>query len=171
MSTFIAFLSLSLLMAVPSQARISIQTVSGEVVPDSYIVQLKPGISPSEHLSQSSAIAYGYTSEYAQILDIYNSTVYNGFSGRFAPIALRALQTSDAVEAITPNSYVNARALTTQTNAPWALSRLSSKTPLGSTDPNGYRGTYRYDSSAGAGKQRLSLMASLGFFFTQLTLR
>ncbi|KAH6901640.1 serine protease [Coprinopsis sp. MPI-PUGE-AT-0042] len=75
----------------------------------------------------------------------------NGFSGSFDEAALLALRASDDVEYVAEDGVMHAWATTTQTNAPWGLSRVAQKAKLASSSTTALTYQYTYDTTAGAG--------------------
>jgi len=130
-------------------ALLDVVRVDGDKKPNSYIVKLKDGVSKDSVFDWFSSIM-GSDS------DITHSEghpdLFNGFAGTFTEKDLDTLRSSKDVEYITEDGYATASAVNVQTNAPWGLSRISSrnKLPEGS-DPKASNYEYRYDDSAGEG--------------------
>ncbi|KAJ2918818.1 hypothetical protein MD484_g1587, partial [Candolleomyces efflorescens] len=78
-------------------------------------------------------------------------TVCNGFAALLDPVSLALLQTLPEVESIEEDGIMKTTATTTQTNAPWGLARLSSRTKLANQDASKLNFNYAYDDSAGTG--------------------
>ncbi|KAJ2918823.1 hypothetical protein MD484_g1582, partial [Candolleomyces efflorescens] len=77
-------------------------------------------------------------------------TVFNGFAAELNEAALNHLQNAPGVESISEDVIMHT--FNTQTDAPWGLARLSSKSSLGADSKDSdLNFSYTYDSSAGAG--------------------
>jgi len=82
----------------------------------------------------------------------WNPDVFNGFAGTFTDKDLDTLRTSKDVEYISPDAIVTTAAVVPQYNAPWGLSRISSRGRLlPGNNPQATTYSYFYDDSAGRG--------------------
>ncbi|KAF8638439.1 hypothetical protein AX16_010506, partial [Volvariella volvacea WC 439] len=75
----------------------------------------------------------------------------NAFSGNFDAATLALIRASPNVELVSEDGIMHTTAVTTQTDAPWGLARISSQERLASNDPLALNYQYRYDDSAGNG--------------------
>ncbi|KAJ3526668.1 hypothetical protein NMY22_g10076 [Coprinellus aureogranulatus] len=131
------------IIAGPTPA-ISIETVQGAKT-GRHIVTLKKGVGKADVLGKIASIrgvtpGTGVTHEWDAAL--------NGFAGNFDKDTLAALQGLPGVASIVEDGIVNTTAI--QTNAPWGLGRINSKTRLGCADAS-LTYTYKYDDRAGQG--------------------
>ncbi|KAL2067662.1 hypothetical protein VTL71DRAFT_15758 [Oculimacula yallundae] len=110
-----------------------------DVLTDKWIVVMKD-ISDS---SFQSWLANRDASVIAATKSTYNIGSFKGFSGTFTQSLLNLIASAAEVAYIEPDTKVTTQALTTQSNAPWGLGRISHR-KKGSTD-------YIYDTSAGSG--------------------
>ena len=104
-------------VAVPAQASsyVSVDAVTGQVIPGQYIVTLKPGST-----GHGVAAASGITTQY-----VYAGAL-NGFAATLDAAHLRALQHNPNVTAIEPDQVVHA--MTTQSPTPsWGLDRIDQR--------------------------------------------
>ncbi|TFK31791.1 serine protease [Crucibulum laeve] len=104
-----------------------------------FIVKLKDGVSKTSLINQ--------VKKNATIT--HDWEILNGFAGNLDTDTLNALRASPDVEYIAEDGIMHT--MTTQTNAPWGISRLSSTTKLTNQDTSALTFTYTYDASAGAG--------------------
>ncbi|TGZ76599.1 hypothetical protein EX30DRAFT_375359 [Ascodesmis nigricans] len=125
----------------------------GEVVPDSYIVVLKenlPETSIKSHKAWAQSkhhrrLARRDDTSLTGITNEYGLKKLKGYAGKFDKSTIDEIRNSPEVAYIEEDTYVYANALTTQTGAPWGISRVSQK----ATSPS--LSTYYYDSQAGSG--------------------
>ncbi|KAI1079014.1 peptidase S8/S53 domain-containing protein [Whalleya microplaca] len=131
----------------------------GEVIPDKYIVTLKPGITTETfktHVNWARDIHSRSLSKrsFAGIQHEYHINNWNAYAAEFDAWTLARIRNCSDVYDIEKDQVwrlfdepskteLSARALVTQTGATWGLGTISHKSP-GST-------TYIYDSSAGQG--------------------
>ncbi|KAH8830026.1 serine protease [Flagelloscypha sp. PMI_526] len=122
---FTSLLTASVFSAPAPRAPLQVEKYNGETT-GKYIVQLKPGVSPS-------AILGGITTSF--------SALFNGF----------VLDNADHLESILANPLVESvsedgimHTTTTQTNAPWGLSRVSASEKLPRTDTKALDYQYTY---------------------------
>ncbi|KAF9473509.1 serine protease [Pholiota conissans] len=103
-----------------------------------YIVKLKDGVSKSSVLAgiKSAKVTHDWK-------------VINGFAGDLDDAALAALRASPDVEYVSEDGIMHT--MTTQTNAPWGLGRISTTAKLSSTSTSSLTFSYTYDASAGSG--------------------
>ncbi|KAF8063398.1 serine protease [Lyophyllum atratum] len=102
-----------------------------------YIVKLKDGVAKASVIGKLKAKT---THEWE---------VINGFASELDDESLAALRANPDVEYISEDGIMHT--MTTQTNAPWGLSRLSSSTKLANQDTSALTFSYTYDPSAGNG--------------------
>ena len=124
-----------------------IATGNGEVVPDEYIVVMKPAF----HVGQNRESLRGEVAALGgEVLSVYD-VLLNGFAAKLPPQALDALRRNPNVEFIEPNRVVTLEdveiseaeigLLGTQTNPTWGLDRVDQRSlPLDSI--------YKYDNLA-----------------------
>ncbi|KAL2118706.1 hypothetical protein VTJ04DRAFT_8366 [Mycothermus thermophilus] len=116
-----------------------IQARAGEVVPGKYIVKLKEGAS-----SEALDAALSRITRKGKKADlVYRNKGFKGFAGKLDMDLLEELRYLPEVEYVEEEAIFTINRYVSQSNAPWGLARLSSKTK-GAT-------TYTYDDSAGAG--------------------
>ncbi|KDR86145.1 hypothetical protein GALMADRAFT_261704 [Galerina marginata CBS 339.88] len=104
-----------------------------------FIVKVKDGISKASVLQKihaSGSITHDWD-------------ILNGFAGHLDDAALATLRASPDVEFVAEDGIMHT--MTTQTNAPWGLSRLSSAARLANQDTSALTYSYTFDASAGAG--------------------
>ncbi|EFW20362.1 hypothetical protein D8B26_003245 [Coccidioides posadasii str. Silveira] len=139
------FLSLSLLSAV-NAAEILSAGDTDDVIPDSYIVVMRDGLSTDAFNSHTTQIS-GFRNEdrnvKASLKKTFDLNGLKGYSGTFDEATIRQIANDPAVKYIEHDRIANARGLVEQQDAGWNLARISHK-------KTGAR-TYVYDESAGAG--------------------
>ncbi|KAL2173675.1 serine protease [Thermothelomyces heterothallicus CBS 202.75] len=108
---------------------------AGQVVPGKYIIKLRDGA--SDDVLEA---AIGKLRSKAD--HVYRGK-FRGFAGKLEDDVLDAIRLLPEVEYVEEEAIFTINAYTSQSNAPWGLARLSSKT-TGAT-------TYTYDTSAGEG--------------------
>ena len=140
-------------------------------LPGRYIVTLKQESGTSSTASDVKTLSSTMSSS-SNITHCWESM--GAFAGEFSADDLKMLRSDSRVEAIEEDGVMNALANVTQyvppcsilfgpygehwysrnsirVNAPWGLSRISSKTKLASQDDSSLNFTYSFDSTAGAG--------------------
>ncbi|KAI8865864.1 subtilisin-like protein, partial [Ramicandelaber brevisporus] len=130
-----------------------------KVIPGSYIVKFRDGVSAQDsnaHISTISGGAAIAASNTRGIKAVWSAAL-KGYHGNFDAGTLSRIRADPNVEYVEQNLIVHAphavkpsddvSALGSQTNAPWNLARLSSKTPL--TPPGPW--TYYFEDAAGEG--------------------
>lgn len=114
-----------------------------DIIPDSFIVVMKDGLSTSafdaHKLWADNILGENDASRKAT----FDLGTFKGYSASITQNIAELLAASSDIAFIEPTTKVKASALTTQSNAPWGLGRISHR-EKGSTN-------YIYDSSAGAG--------------------
>ncbi|KAI1379661.1 subtilisin-like serine protease pepD [Hypoxylon crocopeplum] len=123
----------------------------GDVIPGKYIVSIKPGVEADSHLAWVSAVHQRSTSrrDAVGLEKTYGFGDFNGYAGEFDDETITQIQGSENVLAVEQDRIAYITSVTRQTNAPWGLEALSSRSQL--TDGNTRGHTYTYDSTAGAG--------------------
>ncbi|KAI0752522.1 subtilisin-like protein [Daedaleopsis nitida] len=124
---------------------VQIKAAKGPVVPNAYIVTLKPSAQLSTHRDILR------TFQRAESDVKYEWASLHAFAGTFSDDALLALRQSDDVAAIEPDTVGGVDALMTQTDAIWNLQRISQVAKLASNSTTARNYMYTYDDSAGAG--------------------
>ncbi|KAK3316981.1 peptidase S8/S53 domain-containing protein [Apodospora peruviana] len=114
-----------------------IQPRGVQVIPGSYIVKFKQGTSDG---TVGTAIA---GLESIKTTHVYRAGQFKGFSAKLDAKTLSKVKNMPEVEYIEQDAVVNINEVVTQSEVPWGLSRISSRTPGGTS--------YVYDDSAGAG--------------------
>ncbi|KAI8868165.1 cuticle-degrading serine protease [Ramicandelaber brevisporus] len=124
------------------------------IIPNKFIVVLKPGSSTTAHLSKAKALISTHNDILAkassssspaitsQVHHSYSS-VFQGYAGTFHPDMLDKLRAMADVAYIEPDQMARAGAL--QTDAPWNLERINSRARPSSPY------TFNYDPNAGQG--------------------
>ncbi|KAL2169525.1 hypothetical protein VTG60DRAFT_5918 [Thermothelomyces hinnuleus] len=122
--------------AEPLDKRAPILTArAGQVVPGKYIIKLRDGA--SDDVLEAAIRKLRSKADH-----VYRGK-FRGFAGKLEDDVLDAIRLLPEVEYVEEEAIFTINAYTSQSNAPWGLARLSSKTK-GAT-------TYTYDSSAGEG--------------------
>jgi len=81
----------------------------------------------------------------------WDSSVFDGCAGNFSAEAIEAFKNTGDVAYVEPDVQSNITILTTQTNAPWGLQRISQRNAISNGDPTKTNFVYTYDDSAGEG--------------------
>jgi len=102
-----------------------------------YIVKLKDGVAKSSVLGQVNAKL------------THDWEIINGFATELDAATLNTLRANPAVEYISEDGIMHT--MTTQTDAPWGLSRISSTTKLANQNTSALTFSYTFDASAGSG--------------------
>ncbi|KAK3688973.1 oryzin precursor [Podospora appendiculata] len=123
-----------------------------DVIPNKYIVTLKPGVSTSDintHLDWVSVVHSRSTArrDTTGVDKVFNINEFNAYAGTFDAATIDVIRNSDQVAAVEPDQvwrlFEDVDAITTQKGAPWGLGSISHKKP-NYTD-------YLYDAAAGKG--------------------
>nr|AJD23187.1 alkaline serine protease [Onygena corvina] len=118
-----------------------------DIIPNSYIVVMKDGISTQEfesHISSVSATHAKRSTELVGHKDSFNINGWRAYNGHFDAATLESILNDDNVKYVEHDRVVKISALTTQPNAPsWGLGRISHRSP-GNKD-------FVYDDTAGQG--------------------
>ncbi|KAH6908932.1 peptidase S8/S53 domain-containing protein [Coprinopsis sp. MPI-PUGE-AT-0042] len=112
-----------------------------------YIVTLKDSVSKGAALSKLQAARRASRVVDTKIQE-WDHAIH-GFATQLTDSEVTALRQSSGVVDIEEDGIVHAYA--TQTNAPWGIARLSSKTPLPSQNTAALNYTFIYDNPAGGG--------------------
>ncbi|XP_006464052.1 serine proteinase [Agaricus bisporus var. bisporus H97] len=137
----LSFATLALLVAsaVGAPAAIhSIETFDGETT-GKHIIMLKEGVKKEDLFANFKA----------KVAVSHQWELINGFAGEFDEETLNELRANPNVESITEDGLMHT--MTTQTNAPWGLARLSSTTRLSNQNAAALTFSYTFDASAGSG--------------------
>lgn len=133
---------------------VGVEKPAQSVIPDKWIVTLKPGLTKREvddHLHWVGGIHRRSLEERAG-LDVgslpgiekeYSVGDFKWYAGGFDAVTVALIKKAPAVKYVEPDRLVSIGATATQTNAPWGLGRIS-HVEKGSTD-------YIYDGRAGEG--------------------
>ncbi|KAK3317206.1 oryzin precursor [Cercophora scortea] len=124
------------------------------VIPNKYIVTLKPGVSTSDintHLDWVNVVHSRSTArrDTTGVDKVFNINEFNAYAGTFDPATINVIRNSDQVAAVEADQVWHLfqedtiDAITTQKGAPWGLGSISHKKP-NYTD-------YLYDATAGKG--------------------
>ncbi|KAI0791170.1 serine protease [Abortiporus biennis] len=124
-----------------------IEKYQGKVKQGSYIVKLKDNVAKDHHLAWLIQHLNGDSVTHTE----WQKDTLNGFAGRFSENTLNLLRSSPDVEYISEDGIVSINAVTTQTNAPWGIARLSQNAKLSNQNTGALTFSYKYDSAAGAG--------------------
>lgn len=132
------FLALALpALALAAPAPVIQPRGAAQVVPGSYIVKLKDGVSVASLQDTIRAV------KSVKAKHIYRSGRFRGFSADLSPDVLEQVRGLADVEYIEQDAVFTINDIVTQKDVPWGLARLSSRTK-GAT-------AYSYDDSAGEG--------------------
>ncbi|KAJ2918792.1 hypothetical protein MD484_g1579, partial [Candolleomyces efflorescens] len=143
LSLLTLFISSALSGPTGLRKRVDIQRYTGDgETSGRHLVLLKPGASRE-----------GVISQLANTVDVVYQwgTVCNGFAAVLDSVSLQLLQSLPEVESIEEDGIMRTMGTVTQSDAPWGLARLSSKTKLADQDASQLNFSYIYDSSAGSG--------------------
>lgn len=155
----------SLLLAAPTPppdaplANSNITAHAGDVIPDSYVVMLKPGTSREQFEAHQQWAMAKLTSRmqkrssdpssdhhYGGIQSSFDLDGLYGYTGSFDNSTMDDINHSDEVDLVEPDQVVVAYDTVQQMNPPsWGLSHISSPLDADTTD------AYAYDTSAGRG--------------------
>ncbi|XP_006464047.1 serine proteinase 2 [Agaricus bisporus var. bisporus H97] len=116
----------------------SIETFDGETS-GKHIITLKQGVKKEDLFKNLKA----------KVSVSHEWEVINGFAAEFDEETLNELRANPNVESITEDGLMHT--MSTQTNAPWGIARLSSTTRLSNQNPSSLTFSYTFDDSAGAG--------------------
>lgn len=141
-----AALVLAFVAAVQAGPLVNIKSTHGaQIVPNGYIVSLKPGAALSAHRN----ILRNFKREDSDVA--YEWPSLNAFAGTFSDDALQALRESEDVVAIECDTIGGVDAVVVQTDAIWNLQRISQAAKLTSNSTSARNYNYTYDDSAGEG--------------------
>ncbi|KAI1645997.1 oryzin precursor [Daldinia loculata] len=130
---------LGALLAVPLAVLAApILEADGEAIPGKWIAVLKPANTTGELSSTVANILDGIAPEHT-----YDIGSFQGYSFSASDAVINSLADVDEIAYITPDTKVSIASLTSQTSAPWGLTRISNRKPDASE--------YTYDESAGEG--------------------
>ncbi|OTA56515.1 subtilisin-like serine protease pepD [Hypoxylon sp. EC38] len=123
----------------------------GDVIPGKYIVSLKPEIDVKVHLDWVTGV---HRRSLARCKTVglektYGFGAFNGYAGEFDDDTIAQILSNENVLSVEQDRVARLTSVTQQTNAPWGLESLSSRSPLANGDLRGH--TYSYDSTAGEG--------------------
>ncbi|KAI0111438.1 oryzin precursor [Daldinia grandis] len=110
----------------------------GEAIPGKWIAVLKPANTTGELYSTVAKILGGIAPEHT-----YDIGSFQGYSLSASDAVINSLADLDEIAYIAPDTKVSIASLTSQTSAPWGLTRISNRAPDASK--------YTYDESAGEG--------------------
>ncbi|KIM35761.1 hypothetical protein M413DRAFT_32226 [Hebeloma cylindrosporum] len=102
-----------------------------------FIVKAKDGVSKDKLLAKVGSSV------------THNWEILNGFAANLDDTTLNFLRASPDVEFVAEDGIMHT--MTTQTNAPWGIARLSSNTRLANQDSSALTFSYTFDASAGSG--------------------
>ncbi|GLB42668.1 putative peptidase S8 family protein [Lyophyllum shimeji] len=123
--------------AAPASTLHTVQKFDGATT-GRYIVKLKDGVTKASVLGEAKAKSTHADWE-----------IINGFASELDEATLDHLRAHPDVEYIEEDGIMHT--MTTQTNAPWGIARLSSSTKLANQDTSALTFSYTYDASAGSG--------------------
>ncbi|KAI1499292.1 peptidase S8/S53 domain-containing protein [Biscogniauxia marginata] len=123
----------------------------GDILPGKFIVSLKPGTEAESHLAWVQDIHRRSVSRRDTIgLDkAYAIGRFQGYAGEFDDETIEQIKGNENVLAVEPDRVAQITALTNQSDAPWGIASLSSRTQLENGDVRGH--VYTFDDSAGEG--------------------
>ncbi|KAK3682937.1 peptidase S8/S53 domain-containing protein [Podospora appendiculata] len=114
-----------------------IQPRGAQIVPGSYIIKFKDGLSNDAVHNTIDGL------KSVNAKHVYRASKFKGFAANLDAQALKLVKALPEVEYIEQDAVVTINDVVTQANVPWGLGRISHRA-AGATD-------YVYDSSAGAG--------------------
>ncbi|KAI1658329.1 subtilisin-like protein, partial [Daldinia decipiens] len=140
-------------LAVPALAT-SVDILSlqdGDQVPGRYIVSLKPDIDIGAHLDwvlnvRKRSLLPCRTNGPEKT---YAFKGFNGYAGEFDENTIAQIMANENVLAVEPDRVARLTSVVQQTNAPWGIASLSSRSQLANDNSRGH--TYSYSDCAGAG--------------------
>ncbi|KAK0724332.1 subtilisin-like proteinase Mp1 [Lasiosphaeris hirsuta] len=147
-----------------------------QVIPNKYIVSLKPGVSINDvksHLAWARDVHARSSSvgrrDITGVEKVYSALDFNGYAGSFDTATIDEIRSNEQVAAVEPDVLWSLYdELTTQTGAPWGLGSISHRKP-GSTNyiynAEGGAGTYAYVLDTGVLTSHVELegRATLGY--------
>ncbi|KAK6957976.1 hypothetical protein Daesc_000768 [Daldinia eschscholtzii] len=122
----------------------------GDEVPGKYIVSLRPDIDIGIHLNwvhnahERSLSRRGY----AGLEKMFGFEGFNGYAGEFDDEVIALIKANDNVLTVEPDRVARLTSVT-ESDAPWGIASLSSRSKLADGKTRGHK--YCYDDSAGAG--------------------
>ncbi|KAI1650417.1 subtilisin-like protein [Daldinia loculata] len=140
-------------LAVPALAKkvdiLSLQ--DGDEVPGRYIVSLKPDIDIGVHLDWVLNVRKRSLSPCSTNgpEKTYGFKGFNGYAGEFDEKTIAQIMANENVLAVEPDRVARLTSVTQQTNAPWGIASLSSRSQLANDNSRGH--TYSYSDCAGTG--------------------
>ncbi|KAJ4287512.1 hypothetical protein N0V88_007612 [Collariella sp. IMI 366227] len=114
-----------------------IEPQAAQLIPGSYVVKLKDGVSENALQNTLRHVKVG------NYKHVYRSGSFKGFAAKLSPQVLDFVQKLPEVEYIEQDSIVTVNNFITQTDGPWGLGRISHRAAGVSS--------YVYDSTAGEG--------------------
>ncbi|KAH8599095.1 peptidase S8/S53 domain-containing protein [Bisporella sp. PMI_857] len=128
-----------------------LQLRGGEIIPDRYIISLKSDVDVESHLSWVSNVHRRSISrrDTAGIRSSYAFGGFKGYSGEFDTETMEAIRANENVIVVDVDTVAYITAIANQTNAPWGLRSIASRSPVPNGDWMGH--WYAYDESAGEG--------------------
>jgi len=158
--------------AAPVEARSPSVAGAGEMIPDSYIVILKEGVSHERFEAHQRWVQSKHESRLGRRDDASLNGVHQGFTlgdlygyhGTFDNDTLAEIRQSEDVDFVEEDQVVVAYDMMIQHNPPsWGLTRICERR-------NGGRKDYAYDSSAGEGVNVYVLDTGMSIFFSNFLL-
>ncbi|PVV00834.1 hypothetical protein BB560_004770 [Smittium megazygosporum] len=128
-----------------------LSNIDADIVPNSYIIVFKDTVKPNDdsytsHFEKiNNYIAIRGSGDDSNKIDFVYEHVLNGYTGKFDPYLIEYIRSSPEVDYVEQDQVVSIN--TIQTNAPWGLARLSSRTKL--TTAN--KSKYYYNPNGGTG--------------------
>ncbi|KAF2795054.1 oryzin precursor [Melanomma pulvis-pyrius CBS 109.77] len=125
-----------------------IQSLSSDIIPGKFVVQLKPGIAPADVQAHHVAVRSLHSrstkrDESVGIEKTFQFADFNAYGGSFDEATIDEISKLPEVLSVEPDQVVRLAEITTQSNAQWGLGSISHRTPN--------QTEYIYDSSAGEG--------------------
>ncbi|KAI8962216.1 subtilisin-like protein [Daldinia sp. FL1419] len=123
----------------------------GDQVPGKYIISLKPNIDLGIHLNWIHNVHKRSLSRRstAGLEKMFGFEGFSGYAGEFDDETIAEIMANDNVLNVEPDRVARLTSRTQQTDAPWGIASLSSRSRVVNDNSRGHK--YCYDDTAGAG--------------------
>jgi oryzin len=154
-----------------------LELVDGDIIPNRFIVQLKPGASAASVVAHQNAVRDLHArstprrdapSALRGLTRTFSAGDYNAYAGEFDSSVMAEVAALPEVLLVEPDRHVYPAALVTQTDAPWHLGSLSSRAKNSTEfiyDDSAAEGGFAYvvDSGIRLSHEDFSGRASMGY--------